>query len=339
MLYPKNAVKRLAAAACAVVTAACLSSCTMTEIPEWEEVHETEVPPKILFLGDSIASGYGLEGYASDDLYHCRSYANILGERYTAELEGQCGHTMVNRAVSGDTSDDFIELLKSGELDTDLADSDAVVVSIGGNDLLDIMLALIKSLGVDESGTFDSGRFDLFSAATAFMTMDGDVDRALDHFSDNMAVISEELLKRTEGKVFIQTLYDPLEYYSDFSMVTEFSDEKIGRLNTIITKNAARGYRVIDVASDFRGRAGELTRIGQFDIHPNAAGHEAIAETVDKTLRTTGFSYVTVEHGEKQLTADGKKALAGGIVGVDVLLTAAVILTVVLIKRKRRSRE
>ena len=338
MFYPRNVIKRIAAAVSAALVTVCLSSCAMTEIPEWEEVHETEVPPRILFLGDSIASGYGLEGYSSDDLYHCRSYANILGERYTAELESQCGHTMVNRAVSGDTSDDFIELLKSGELDADLADSDAVVVSIGGNDLLDIMLALIKKLGIDESGLFDSGEFDLFSAASAFMTMNSDVDKALDHFSDNMAVISEELLKRTEGRVFIQTLYDPLEYYSDFSMVTEFSDEKIGKLNTIITKNASRGYMVIDVASDFKGRAGELTRISQFDIHPNPAGHEAIAETVDKTLRTTGFSYVTTEHGEKQLTADGKKALAGGIVGADVFLTAAVILTVILIK-KRGSKE
>lgn len=39
--------------------------------------HEVNVPPNILVLGDSIAAGYGLEGY-SENRYSCASYANLL---------------------------------------------------------------------------------------------------------------------------------------------------------------------------------------------------------------------------------------------------------------------
>ena len=308
-------LRRITAVAGALVMAVGLCSCTMTEIPEREVVHNTEVPPKMLFLGDSIAAGYGLEGYTLTDNYNCPdSYANILKERYNAELPDDCGHVMVNKAVSGYTSGDLIEQIQSGALDSDLGDSDAVIVSIGGNDLLDIMLGLLNSLGIDDTGSFDTAQFDIFSAASMFMSMDGDVDKALEQFDDNIKVISDELSERTEGTVYIQTLYDPLEYFSSFSMVTDFSAKKIGRLNTMIKDNSPRGYKVIDVAADFKGKAAELTRIADYDIHPNEAGHKVIAEDVD--------------------TADGKKAIAAGYGGGAAAVIAAV--TVLMIRKRRR---
>lgn len=331
-------LKRITAFVSTLVMAVSLSSCAMTEIPEREVVHNTEVPPKMLFLGDSIAAGYGLDGYTLTDNYNCPdSYANILKERYNAELPADCGHVMVNKAVSGYTSGDLIEQIQSGALDSDLSDSDAVIVSIGGNDLLGIMLDLLNSLGIDDTGSFDTAQFDIFSAASMFMSMDGDVDKALEQFDDNIKVISDELSERTEGTVYIQTLYDPLEYFSKFSMVTDFSAKKIGRLNTMIKDNAPRGYTVIDVAADFKGKAAELTRIADYDIHPNEAGHKVIAEDVDAALRETGFSYTTVEQGEKQLTADGKKAIAAGCGGGAAAVIAAVTVTVLLIRKRRRT--
>ena len=310
----------------------CFSSCAMTEIPTREVPHHTDVPPKMLFLGDSIAAGYGLDGYTSTDNYNCRSYSNILKEKYEAELMNECGHIMINKSVSGYTSDDLIKQIESGELDSDLKDSDAVVVSIGGNDLLGIMLELLGSLGISDSGSFDTGSLDIFGAAASFLTMDGDVNKALEKFDENIKIISAELLKRTEGTVYIQTLYDPLEYFEKFKMVTEFSDEKIGKLNSIISGNAASGYTVIDVAADFKGKAGTLTNIGSFDIHPNAEGHEVIANDVDKALRETGFTYMTTETGEKRLTEQGRKAVGGGIAGIAALFGIG---TVAIISKKK----
>lgn len=310
----------------------CFSSCAMTEIPTREVPHHTDVPPKMLFLGDSIAAGYGLDGYTPTDNYNCRSYSNILKEKYEAELMNECGHIMINKSVSGYTSDDLIKQIESGELDSDLKDSDAVVVSIGGNDLLGIMLELLGSLGISDSGSFDTGSLDIFGAAASFLTMDGDVNKALEKFDKNIKTISAELLKRTEGTVYIQTLYDPLEYFEKFKMVTEFSDEKIGKLNSIISGNAASGYTVIDVAADFKGKAGTLTNIGSFDIHPNAEGHEVIANDVDKAFRETEFTYMTTETGEKRLTEQGRKAVGGGIAGIAALFGIG---TVAIISKKK----
>ena len=303
----------------------------MTEIPKKTVLHNCEVPPKMLFLGDSIAAGYGLDGYTSTDNYNCSSYSNILKEKYETELMNECGHIMVNKAVSGYTSDDLIKQIQSGVLDSDLRDSDAVVISIGGNDLLGIMLDLLDDLGISKSGTFDLDDVNIFGAASSFLTMDGNVDAALDKFNENIRIISEELLKRTNGKIYIQTLYDPLEYFDSFKMVTEFSDEKIGKLNSIIAGNSPSGYTVIDVAADFRGKSGELTNIGSFDIHPNQHGHEVIAEDVDRAFRNTGFTYTTIEYGEKQLTSSGKKLIAACIAGVFVIFGAG---TVILLFKK-----
>ena len=183
--------RKITACFCAAAVLS-LTSCQMTEIPTRELVHNIEVPPKMMFLGDSIAAGYGLEGYASGDNYNCPSYSNILREKYETELENECGHEMVNKAISGATSQDFIDLLQSGELDRDLKDSDAVVVSIGGNDLLGIMLNLLKKLGVSESGNFDSDGLNILAAASAFLSMDSDVDKALDGFEGNLRIISEK---------------------------------------------------------------------------------------------------------------------------------------------------
>ena len=311
----------------------CLSSCAMTEIPTREVPHHTDIPPKMLFLGDSIAAGYGLDGYAPNDLYSCRSYSNILKDRYEAELRNECGHVMVNKSVSGYTSDDLIKQVMSGDLDSDLKDSDAVVISIGGNDLLGIMLGLLGELGMTDSGSFDSQGLDIFGAASSFLSMDSDVNKALEKFDENIKTISAELNKRTDGTIYIQTLYDPLEYFDKFKMLAEFSDEKIGKLNSIISGNSSSGYTVIDVAADFRGKSGTLTNIGNFDIHPNAEGHEVIAEDVDKAFRATGFTYLTTEQGEKQLTEQGRKAVGGGVAAIAGLFG---ISTIAMITKKKK---
>ncbi|WP_024861985.1 SGNH/GDSL hydrolase family protein [Ruminococcus flavefaciens] len=324
--------RRIAAAVSAAILSVSLVSCSMTEKTAKEVVYSTEVPPKMLFLGDSIAAGYGLEGYTDTDNYHCRSYSNILKDEYAEELRGKCGHTMVNKAVSGATSNDLIEQLRSGELDGDLADCDAIVVSIGGNDLLGIMLDLLGSMGISESGSFDSGNIDFFSAAALLLSIDGDANKALEQFELNIKTIVAELSGRTEGTIYIQTLYDPLEYYTKFKRVTEFSSEKIGRLNEMITENSSCGYKVIDVAADFKGRAGSLTNIAAFDIHPNAQGHELIAKDVDAAFRSTGFTYTTTEYGDRKLSSEGRIAIAGIIAGIALL---AVVGLALLIRKKK----
>ena len=324
-------IKRAAAAIGAGIMLMSFASCGKAEIHELNVEHNTKVPPKMMFLGDSIAAGYGLEGYKKGDNYHCQSYSNILKENYERELEGECGHTMVNMAVSGYTSADLIAQIQSGELDGDLKDSDAVVISIGGNDLLGLLFDLASSLGINDFSSFNIKDIDFASAASALLGMGNDADKALEQFSVNIDTISAELKKRTNGTIFVQTLYDPVEYYDNFAVITDFAAQKIAKLNSIISEKSANGYKVIDVASDFKGRAGELTNIKKMDIHPNAAGHEVIAEDVDKAFRAAGFSYFTIEKVKDEPSYGARIAVLCSIIAAALI----VVIGIVLIVRKK----
>lgn len=278
------------------------TGCSMVKHELVETEYNTDIPQKMLFLGDSIPAGYGLDGYTDRDNYNCESYPNILKEQYTTELSQICTHEMQNLAVSGATSDDLLELIESGKLDSALENTNAIVISIGGNDMLHIMFSLLSDLGMSaENRTIDLENIDIISALGQLMTMSDEVDEALTDFETNIQEISAKLNEKTSGEIYVQTLYNPLETFTDFQILVDFSEEKIGRYNEIVRNNAGN-YKVIDVAEEFDGRCDVLTRIKQLDIHPNEEGHRLIAEMVDKSFRATGFSCTVQEYGPPRLT-------------------------------------
>lgn len=278
------------------------TGCAMVKRELVEKEYQTEVPPKMIFLGDSIPAGYGLDGYTDSDNYNCESYANILKEKYKSELVEIIPHEMQNLAVSGATSDDLLDLIDSGKLDSALENTDAVVISIGGNDMLHIIFGLLADLGMSaENRTLDIENIDILSALGQLMTMDGEIDDALTGFETNIQEISAKLNEKTSGEIYVQTLYNPLETFTDLQILVDFSEEKIDRYNEIVRNNAV-DYKVIDVAENFNGKCDELTRIRQLDIHPNEEGHRLIADIVDKSFRETGFSCTVQEYSTPKLT-------------------------------------
>lgn len=290
------------------------------------------LPPKIVFLGDSIPDGYGLENYSADDNTLCDSYPNILRERFGNELSGICDFEAVNRAVSGDTSSQLLGHIQSGELDDALKDSDAVVVSIGGNDILEIFLdTLMNTFDKDD---LKNGDINLFTAATAIQKMSKEMDTALDGFEVNLSDIMSQLKSRTDGKIFLQTLYNPFEDFDYIPLIPSLAKEKIGRLNGIIGDySETDGYEVADVASSFEGKAEEITNIDKFDIHPNAQGHEIIADVVEDALRTETYSYTVYEEVPE---ASGSMTYVGFIV---IGVTVAIVIVRVVLKHRRLSGE
>ncbi|MBP1534603.1 MAG: SGNH/GDSL hydrolase family protein [Ruminococcus sp.] len=331
-------LKRITAVILASLTALGLCSCSLTYHDMVEEKREVPVPPKLVFLGDSIAAGYGLEGYRRDDNTKCDSYANMLGEDYTELLKDECGHTMINRAVSGDTSQDLLDHLNSGELDEALAGSDAVVISIGGNDVLHIIFSAADKLGWDdETGDFDFSRVDIKEAITALTSMGSEIDEALDGYDTNIQTIADEVAKRTDGEIYVQTLYNPVEYFEDWKMLVDYADGKIDRFNEIVKSHAddadgTHHYTVVDVGDQFDGRNSQLTNMSDYDIHPNADGHKVIAETVDRELRKHTYSYTVMVEGDEHLTTEGIILIAGSLTAVLLLI---VCLIAVLVKKKK----
>lgn len=78
----------------------------------------------IVIFGDSIAAGYGLD---KEKEYN---YGQIIGDYLGCEVD--------NYAVSGDTTGDMLDVIAdlSDEQKQNVSESDIIIVSIGGNDLL-----------------------------------------------------------------------------------------------------------------------------------------------------------------------------------------------------------
>ncbi len=78
----------------------------------------------VVIFGDSIASGYGLD---KEKEYN---YGQIIGDYLGCDVD--------NYAVAGDTTSDMLEVLAnlSDEQKQNVSDSDIVIISIGGNDII-----------------------------------------------------------------------------------------------------------------------------------------------------------------------------------------------------------
>lgn len=279
-------VKRSAAVAgSAVILISTVPAPVYAEKPDFNV--SVTAPPHIVFMGDSIASGYGLDAYSPDDKSKCASYANILTQVFDSELPAEADFKSVNVAKDGLTSSGLLKKLKDGELDECLADADAVVLSIGGNDLLGPLEGIIeKDIGLGE--TIDR-----------VISLESKLDEHLEQFDETLPDIVDEIDARTENedfKLFIQTLYNPLEDFT-ITPIANMSVDKIGDLNDIIISNSGNGerYQVIDVAPKFLGQAEELTNINRYDIHPNSDGHSLIAKTVRDEIEKQTFTYYDAE--------------------------------------------
>lgn len=108
--------KLLSALLSAVIGAAAI-------VPPANVTAENDRIDSITILGDSIASGYGLE----KNEYN---YGQIIGDYLDCEVQ--------NYAVPGDTTFDLINVLNdlSDEQKKFVADSEVVVISVGGNDMM-----------------------------------------------------------------------------------------------------------------------------------------------------------------------------------------------------------
>lgn len=277
-----------AAAAALIFVSASVTAFAKTEYQDTE----VPVPPKMLVLGDSIASGYNLEGYSADDKTKCSSYSNLLAEKFKAELPSDCETKLTNCAVDGQTSEELLNEVNSGKFDKELEEADCVIVSIGGNDLLHALWDTLKEAGISNSKKPSAG--ELLKLATKFGTLKDQLEENLKLFDTNLASVAKAIRSKTEGEVIFQTLYDPFESFTMVPGISKISKEKIASLNEIIKIHAGdplSKYTVCDVAPSFVGKANELTRIKSIDIHPTEEGHRVIFEQLDNVIRKSKYSY------------------------------------------------
>ena len=290
--------KILSTAAAFVIAVGCaFTSFADDEAGQGEmEIVKTEIPApqKIVFLGDSIPAGYGLEDYVKDGETPLSSYPALLEAKYNGELSDICKCSIVNCASSGDTSSKLWQKVGTGSLDLSLIASDVVVVSIGGNDIMGPAL-------VSDAQTMQK-----MNAAMEKITEN------ISTFKVNINKIISAIHEKTKGTVIVQTVYNPLDSDPSLAVLSGLIGAKIQELNNTITSNSSSGnYLVCDVAGAFAGKSKEYTNIDDFDIHPNADGHKAIADLMDQQIKQKKY-----EHEELKEVGDssnsGKKKISKG---------------------------
>lgn len=296
-------MKKIASFVAAAMMALSLSSAAFAE----GETNGAQIDG-LLVLGDSIATGFGLSGYTSGDTSSpTESFGSLLAANYSLTY----GENYINAGVDGLTTGVLLENIGTSEsLTEQVKNSNAVVISIGGNDFLipfidiigDALVAnndTINGLGVTIDVSNSAAIITTLSAAVAADT-DGvliaDLQTSLasadtlNSLSANVntakanltTILDDIFAANPETNVFIFTVYNPFsgveEYASMATMTNIIFNSFNSAVKSIVTECAEKGnsVQVIDVADAFNEKATDYTNISALDIHPNAAGHNLI---------------------------------------------------------------
>lgn len=283
----------------------------------------------VTVMGDSIASGYGLEGYVSGDNYSAAgSFGSIISE--------SCGK-YTNLAVDGRTTSELLSALQ-GEFADAVVRSDKVIISIGGNDYLrPMIMAAYTKLGEDTemlskvmSGELDTTDMtelmkpyfeDAIAAAAAVEPSD---------VAANIKSITDEIAYLNSGcEVYLFTIYDPFEAGgNEMASAYSLAEAELAELNSEISAMEGGNIHVVDVYGAFKGHAAEYTNITAGDIHPSAAGHAVIAELLANELSESAAASDDTYDAEFFPVKPSPETRAEGVtvmIGAAALAGAAVI--------------
>ncbi|HLN59387.1 MAG TPA: GDSL-type esterase/lipase family protein [Thermoanaerobaculia bacterium] len=201
----------------------------------------------LLVLGDSLARGTGDEtgrGYASDVLESVRKGGAA---------------DMANLAVDGAESGDVARVLESENVGRLAASADWILLSVGGNDLSHAVSR--------ETGTAASA-LDAISAARS-------------RYAGNLRRILSRLREVNPlSPIYVLGLYDP--FTQEVSLTRVGSSVILGWNNLI--EETALSFPQVFVVPTFDLFYGRADRLGADHFHPNARGHEAIAQRIVQLL-------------------------------------------------------
>ena len=275
---------------------------------EYETI-ESDIPQKVLVIGDSITTGYGLDGY-DEGRENVASYANMLKKNFESELkDGK--EEFINKGIDGQTSPELLEDLKKGEYDGDLENCDLVIISIGGNDLMHTLFGFFSQnteYGIKPTDLLKN--HSIGDLANIFIDLSKELEQKLKEYDSNIKDIASYINNKCDARVIVQTLYNPLDTREEPKLVVAFVKSKIDTLNEKITENAKdeQGnelYEIADVYTAFSGQGDKLTNINKVDIHPNADGHKKIYETLNAVIRQKKFTIKVEKPMEEAVAAQG----------------------------------
>lgn len=276
-------------------------------------------------LGDSITTGYGLTGAENDS--------------FAALVANENGYELTNLAQDGATSGDLLEVVQDEENADILQNADLITITIGGNDLMGALYQFLADKyneGKNESDQIDAQRVqialvdetdEIHSAVllTALFNISNfatsnQADDALDMVADSLGAVIEQITSmNSDACVIVANQYNPyshIEGTSAAAIVNAF-EAGVKRLNSEVLE-AGNGYEIADVYTAFKDAADNPCNAYftsatdmNLDFHPNAYGHELIAEVINSLLAEIGGSggEEQPEPQVEQLWVNGKNIL------------------------------
>ena len=211
-------------------------------------------------FGDSIAAGYGLEGYTDNGTVPpAHSYQALVGSFLKTEP--------VNFAITGDDSTSCIEILDSGNADKALSDADVITVSIGSNDLLKPFIRIAKeAFGITEGSSMDYSSLEDYYASFK-----------------NSSWIDMLAMANDLAEIYVTNIYNP---YKDVLVMGDLADAYIHELNNAFTDNSGN-YTLIDTYTLFAKEnlsnvKFDISDLGNINLdpHPSKEGHAKIASAI-----------------------------------------------------------
>lgn len=272
-----NYVKKLIAAfSAALLTAASVPASVCSASAEGK---------KLVILGDSISSGYGL---AKGELGYYDYLADCLGG------------TMTNLAKTGAATADLIAQLDNSACAAAVSGADVICISVGGNDLMKPAKEYFDQFSKEGETIMDTLRR-VVKEKDAQTIVTG-LTRALREpraaAKENYAVIETKLRAlNPNAQIVMQTVYNPFEVPESFFTSRNYSATDIknyGDLLNYVTNNekqlntamaALTTVKTADIMGAFTGSGWLYDRILSKDIHPTALGHALIAAEILEQLQ------------------------------------------------------
>ncbi|MDR0914182.1 MAG: GDSL-type esterase/lipase family protein [Oscillospiraceae bacterium] len=242
----------------------------------------------LVVLGDSIASGYGLNEKS-------QSYGFLLADAM------QMDNNYCNLAYNGATSHDLLNVLAQPENAGTVGGASIVLISIGGNDIIHPAMSILKeqfSLPADSTGEQicdyfknNLSQLEALENIVSNPVLQLKMFNAMADFAKNFKEITTTVRQiNPTAEICVQTIYNPFSGAGELDGLSPMVDIIMGSMNHIIKKEAENsGFYVADIFTEFSGKAKLYTNIQSFDIHPNALGHTTIFDDVYEVI--TGSQY------------------------------------------------
>lgn len=227
-------------------------------------VASTEIPHvRFAVLGDSIASGYGL-----NNLHDC--YASIIS--------AEKSYYLTNDAVPGHTTQNLLNVLCNSEnAKESVRNADVIAISIGGNDMIQLLANSKDNMSI---------MMDIYLNGVNAAV----VKEAQEQLIFNLDGICTEIRSlNADAPIIFQTIYNPLyanEQYSTFASFAEmFVPLMEDAMNGLCKKH--ENVFVADVYTAFDNyykENGKYDIIQPDGIHPSEKGHQLIAQVLTNKI-------------------------------------------------------